>query len=100
MVMALKGYREDEVRGILEDVEGSTLIDSNQKAMLHFAEELTRLDKKLTQSDIGILRNNGFSDEEILEAVLVIGFYNLMNRFVIAIGSPVEEVRELFFQQR
>lgn len=100
MVMAQLGYSEAQVRSIFEDVDGSQLIDSKQRAMLRFTEKLTRLGKKMTGSDVAVLRKSDFSDAEIMESVLVIAFYNLMNRFVLAVGCPVEEVREIFFGKK
>ena len=92
------GYTEDEVRGILEDIDGSELIDATQKAILHFAEKVTRHAYKITPSDIELLRENGLADKDILEVTCIIGWYNMMNRFVMALGVPVEEIHELFFR--
>jgi len=95
-----KGYTEEEVRSILENVEGSELIDSSQKAILHFAAKVTRHAYTITPADIEVLRAVGLSDVDILETTCIIGWYNMMNRFVMALGVPVEEIHELFFRER
>ena len=92
------GYSENEVRRILEDIDNSDLIDSTQKAILRFAEKVTRHAYKVTQSDIELLRQKGLGDEEILEVTCIIGWYNMMNRFVMALGVPVQEIHEHFFR--
>jgi hypothetical protein len=43
------------------------------------------------------LRKSEFSYAETMEQALVIAFYDLMKRFVLAVGWPVEEVRKMFF---
>lgn len=82
----------------MEDVDGSELIDASQKAILNFAEKVTRHAYKIIPSDIELLRQNGLDDKAILEVTCIIGWYNMMNRFVMALGVPVEEIHELFFR--
>jgi uncharacterized peroxidase-related enzyme len=94
-----QGFTEDEVRSILNDVKGSKLIDDCQKAILHFAEKMTRSADKITESDIQVLRDNGLTDAAILETTCIIGWYNMMNRLVTALGVPVEELYDIFFKK-
>jgi alkylhydroperoxidase family enzyme len=93
MVMA-QGYTQDEVRSILEDVEGSTLIDIKTKAILRYAEKTTRHAYKVTEADIQTIRDSGYSDEEILEATFVIAGFNFLDRIADALGAPVENLQE------
>ena len=96
--MVNSGYTEGEARSIIEDVDGSDLIDASQKAILHFTEKVTRHAYKITETDIELLREKGLGDNEILEVVCIIGWYNMFNRIVMALGLPVEEIQELFFK--
>lgn len=98
--MVDSGYTEDEARSILDDIDGSGLIDVSQKTILNFAEKMTRHAYKITETDIELLREKGLGDNEILEVVCIIGWYNMFNRVVMALGLPVEEIREIFFQGR
>jgi hypothetical protein len=91
------GHTEVEARSILEDVDGSDLIDASQKAILHFTEKVIRHAYKITETGIELLREKGLGDNEILEVVCIIGWYNMFNRIVMALGLPVEEIHELFF---
>lgn len=94
MVMA-QGYTQEQVARILEDVEGSKLIDEGTKALLRFAEKVTRHAYRVTESDIASLREMGFSDEGILEATYVIGWFNMYDRLADALGAPVEHLQEM-----
>jgi uncharacterized peroxidase-related enzyme len=76
-------------------VASSTLIDNKTKAILQYTEKTTRTPHKLTQTDMEGLRAIGCTDAEILEAVSVIAFFNLMVRLADALGAPVQD-----FQQR
>ena len=98
MVMA-QGYTQEEVASILENVEGSTLIDEKTKALLHHAEKVTRHAYKVTEADIQSLRDLGLSDEEILEGTFVITWFNLITRLADALGVEVENLREAMAKQ-
>lgn len=93
MVMA-QGFTQDEVKSILEDVDGSRLIDNKTKAVLRYAEKVTLNAYKVGESDIQSLRDIGCSDEEILEATHVTAFFNLFDRIADALGAPVENLQE------
>jgi len=94
------GYTEDDLKSILEDVNGSKLIDDCQKAILHFAEKMTRSAHTIAESDIQTLRDSGLTDVEILETASIIGWYNMMNRIVTALGVPTDELYEILFKER
>ncbi|MBW1851931.1 MAG: carboxymuconolactone decarboxylase family protein [Deltaproteobacteria bacterium] len=95
MVMA-QGYTKEAVISILENVEGSILIDNKTKAILRYAEKVTRNAYDVTESDIQILRQSDCSDEEILEATFIIAYYNAINRIADALGAPIENLVERF----
>ncbi|MCH7923633.1 MAG: hypothetical protein IH975_11455 [Nitrospinae bacterium] len=94
-----QGYTKEEVASILENVEGSTLIDEKTKALLHHAEKVTRHAYKVTEADIQSLRDLGLSDEEILEGTFVITWFNLITRLADALGVEVENLREAMAKQ-
>ncbi len=98
MVMA-QGHTLEEVESILEDVEGSTLIDDKTKVLLHHAEKVTLHAHKVGESDIQTLRDLGLTDEEILEATFVITWFNMLTRLADALGVEVENLREAMTKQ-
>lgn len=94
MAMA-QGFTQDQVKSILEDVKGSSLIDEKAKQVLLFSEKITRHAYKVTESDIQDLKGVGCSEEEIFEAVAIASFFNLLDRMADALGTPVENFQEM-----
>lgn len=97
MVMA-QGFSQEEVKSIIEDVNGSSLIDDKTKQLLHFSEKITRNAYKVIESDFQRLKNLGCSEEEIFEAVAVTSLFNYMDRIADALGAPVEGFQEMMAQ--
>ena len=60
------------------------------RALLDYAVELTRNPHGPGAGGIAALREVGWSDEEILEATEVIGFFNYYNRLVDGLGVEDE----------
>lgn len=62
--------------------------------LLDFAAKLTLSPKGMASADIQGLRACGFSDEDVLEAVQLIGYFNYINRVLDALGAdPEPEMR-------
>jgi alkylhydroperoxidase family enzyme len=97
MVMA-QGFTREQVKSILDDVDGSDLIDKKTKKLLHLAEKTTRYAYNVTEEDIKTLENDGCSEEEIFEAVAVTSLFNYMDRMADALGAPVEGFQEMMAQ--
>ncbi len=94
MVMT-QGFTQDQVKSIIEDIDGSSLIDNKTKQLLHFSAKITRHAYKVTESDIQSLKDIGCSEEEIFEAVAVTALFNYMDRMADALGAPVEGFQEM-----
>jgi uncharacterized peroxidase-related enzyme len=57
-----------------------------------FAENLTLNPNELNESKIiDNLKKDGFSDAAILDATLVVSYFNFVNRMVLALGVSIEE---------
>lgn len=97
MVMA-QGFTQDQVQNILEDIDGSSLIDDKTKLLLHFAETVTRNSFKVHEGNMKDLRDHGCSDEEIFESIAVASLFNFMDRMADALGAPVEGLQEMMKQ--
>jgi uncharacterized peroxidase-related enzyme len=76
--------------------------DEETARFLPVAEKITRHAYKVTDGDIQMLRDDGWSDEKILEAVGVVVFFNLINRLADTFGiaeddfqAELERAREL-----
>ena len=56
-------------------------------SLLDFARKLTQEGHKFSVSDVEQLRGHGFSDEQILETVLMVGLTNLLNTVQAGLGT-------------
>ncbi|MFQ5739758.1 MAG: peroxidase-related enzyme [Acidobacteriota bacterium] len=84
------------------EVENSTLVEALKadytkadlnpadRAMLDFSVKLTRHPDRMNDRDVERLRAHGFADEEILEIVHIIGYFNYINRVADALGVDPE----------
>ncbi len=60
------------------------------RTLLDFAAKLTLNMKDMQRSDIDSLRESGFKDEDILDAVYIISYFNFSNRVMDALGCEPE----------
>ena len=65
-------------------------IELRQRLLLDYAVKLTREPAGCGGTDVAALRDAGYSDRAILEAVHVIGFFNHINRVADALGVTLE----------
>lgn len=82
---------EDKLNAFQEDFESAPL-DEKEKSLCRFAKELTEYPEK--SEDAGLvnpLKRVGFTDREILDATLVIAYFNFVNRIVLGLGVDLEE---------
>ena len=64
-------------------------------ALCRFAAKLTIAPSQMTDDDIHRLRDHDFSDEQIVVATQVIGYFNYINRIADALGVEDEAWMEL-----
>jgi uncharacterized peroxidase-related enzyme len=65
----------------------STDLPLTLKALLAFATKLTHQPTKIARQDIDDLRTFGFSDQEIMETVVVVGFAKFSNFVAFGLGT-------------
>ena len=65
-------------------------IDGATRALLDFAVMVTGDATKITPQNLDALRAEGFGDEDILDAVGIIGFFNYYARMADALGVELE----------
>jgi uncharacterized peroxidase-related enzyme len=62
-----------------------------ERALLRFAEQLTREPSTVTASDIDALRHAGLDDRAILDLCAVVAYFNYANRVTLGLGvGPAE----------
>ena len=61
------------------------------RRLVEFAEKVTRAPAEVNESDVGRLRDAGWCDETVHDAVQVIAYFNYINRVASALGVEPEE---------
>jgi alkylhydroperoxidase family enzyme len=67
-------------------------VDEKTRALLEYAEKLTKTPAAIDDSDIGVLRSAGWNEQGIYEATALISFFNFTGRMEAASGLPPDEV--------
>jgi uncharacterized peroxidase-related enzyme len=60
-------------------------LSPRHRAMLGFADKLTRTTHEIGESDRQQLRDNGFDEKDIWDIANIVGFYNMTNRVASAV---------------
>lgn len=66
-------------------------LDNVDARLCRLAQKLTIHPNKIEEEDIAPLKNTGLSDRAILDAVLVINYFNFVNRIVMGLGVEADE---------
>ena len=83
---------EELARQIIEDFRKAD-VDNRTMRMLEFSEKLTKASPAMSEADVAALRAEGMTDEEILDLVQLIAYFNYTNRVATALGVDPEEPR-------
>lgn len=67
-------------------------LDPKTRALLAYAEKLTRTPEAMTDADIDDLRAAGWDEQGIYEATALIGFWNFSGRMEAAAGLPMDVI--------
>ncbi|MHA1604551.1 MAG: carboxymuconolactone decarboxylase family protein [Candidatus Freyarchaeota archaeon] len=81
---------DEEIDDIIENFAECDL-DMKTIMAVNFARKATEQPTFVTDEDIERLRKVGFRDEEILEIATLMGYFNMINRIVDALGLKPEE---------
>ncbi len=83
--------RDDTLVEAIEDDFESAAISTKRKAMLRFALKLTANPGGMVEADVDGLRDEGFSDTDVLHIVEATAYYAYANRIADGLGIPLEE---------
>lgn len=61
------------------------------RALLAYAEKLTREPSAATEGDLEELRRHGFTDAGLLDAVQIVSYFNYINRIADGLGVDLED---------
>lgn len=82
--------RDDELAEQVKQDFRQSKLDAQHKALCEWAEKLTLTPAKCSRADIEALRQQGWTDEQIVSAAQVIGFFNHLNRLADGLGIDLE----------
>lgn len=83
--------RDDDLAAAIEADFEAADISEQRKAMLRYALKLTRTPASVEESDVARLRDEGFSDTDILHIVEITAYYAYANRIADGLGIPLED---------
>ncbi len=65
-------------------------LEPQDKAMIDFALKLTREPAKVKREDVEFLQQYGFSEEQVVDIVLIICTFNFMDRLADGLGVELD----------
>lgn len=74
---------------VQEDYRSADL-EAAEIVLLDYAVALTRKPSSMCETDLQSLREQGFADEQIVDAVHCIGYFNFINRVLDGLGVDPE----------
>ncbi len=90
------GVNPEQSQQVLVDHHAADLTDSDV-ALLDFARRLTSNGRSFTESDVDLLRRANFNDEQILEAVLMVGLTQFLTCIQFGLGTEPDFKPRLTF---
>jgi uncharacterized peroxidase-related enzyme len=85
-IIRLLGIEGPEPEQIAIDYQHSR-ISMADKALLNFCSKLNLQSSKVVRSDVDALRKFGFNDQQILEAIVTVGFAQFANTVAFGLGT-------------
>ena len=85
-IIRLLGIEGPEPEQIAVDYQHSR-ISMADKALLNFCSKLNLQSSKVVRSDVDALRKFGFNDQQILEAIVTVGFAQFANTVAFGLGT-------------
>ena len=80
---------DQQRQAVQRDYHSAGLIP-REVALLDFAVKLTKAPAGTSRNDLDFLRGHGFSDEQLVDAVQCIGYFNFINRVLDGLGVDPE----------
>ncbi|MDQ3545914.1 MAG: peroxidase-related enzyme [Verrucomicrobiota bacterium] len=82
--------RAAAIRSALETETFAGVFDRRERALLDYAQRLTRAPAEMTDREIAALRDAGLDDGEILEVNQVASYFAYVNRTVLGLGVTTQ----------
>jgi len=88
-IAKMLGLSEERIEQVLEGIDSIDTTDE-EKALLHFCVKASKKENyKILKEEIDALKNMGYSDVQVIEAVAITGYFNYINTLsnVFALGE-------------
>ena len=80
----------DEQRQAIQDDYRAAGLPAREVTLLDYAVKLTKDPRAVGRADLDALRDAGFTDEQLVDAVQCIGYFNFINRVLDGLGVDAE----------
>jgi uncharacterized peroxidase-related enzyme len=80
----------DGQRQAVQDDYASAGLTARDIALLDFAVKLTKSPSRVRRDDLDALRARGYTDEQLVDAVHCVGYFNFINRVLDGLGVEPE----------
>ena|SRR6187200_1598826 len=80
----------DEQRQAIQNNYRAAGLSAREVALLDYAVKLTKNPQTVGHADLDTLRKAGYSDEQLVDAVQCIGYFNFINRVLDGLGVDPE----------
>lgn len=93
--LKMQGASDDTMLAFMEgNLDKAELTDA-ERALMKYAELVTKAAYRTTPEDVQSLRDAGWKEEQIAEAVYIIALFAMFNRIANAFGVPVQNYVEM-----
>ena len=80
----------DEQRQAVQDDHRSAGLTAREVGLLDFAVKLTKQPSAVRREDLDAIRGHGFTEEQLVDAVHCISYFNFINRVLDGLGIDPE----------
>ncbi|HMP02768.1 MAG TPA: hypothetical protein PKC45_09745 [Gemmatales bacterium] len=80
----------DEQRQAVQTDYNTAGLTGREVALLDFAVKLTRTPSGVREEDLQVLRGHGLTDDQLVDAVHCVGYFNFINRVLDGLGVDPE----------
>ena len=91
----MQGEKDEVIEALGKGDLAAARVSDQERALLQFAELVTRHAYRTTESDIARLRSAGWTDDQIAEAVYITAMFAFFNRVADAFGLTDPGYRNL-----
>ena len=89
--LKMQGVDDQTVAAFLEGDLNKANLTAGERVLMNYVELVTKAAYRTTPEDVQTLRDAGWKEEQIAEAVYIIALFAMFNRIANAFGVPVQD---------